>query len=133
MRPQAKYNGLYTATFDQEGVRHARKIRLCDACFDEHITPYMTQQIGEDRLACPSCHIDTEDDYNAVYVTVYMPGYDAANLEFPFCGSCRDVFAGWAEQLGVPLEDRRRVDIDPSIHPSGLEVLRAMGIQPRVR
>lgn len=132
-RPQSKYNAVYLASFNQDGERYARKLRLCNGCFAEHVLPYAVDVDPEERLHCPSCHIDTEADYDAVYVTLYVPGYESSILEMPFCGSCRDTFMGWANQRGVPLEDRRRADIGPSTHASGLEVLRSMGIQPRVR
>jgi hypothetical protein len=132
-RSQVKFNALYVAWFNAEGGRVARKLRLCNACFNEHVLPFVDVIDPTERLHCPSCHIDTDSDYQAVYGELYMPGYEKETIEIPFCDSCRNIFVNWAGALGVALEDRRRADIGPTTHPSGLEVLRAMGIQPRVR
>jgi len=132
-RPQSKFNTLFLAWFTPEGARTARKLRLCNSCFNEHVSPYALPVDVEERLHCPSCHIDTEDDYEAVYGNLYMPGYEPEQIEMPFCPSCKNVFTAWAGSHGVSLEDRRRAESGPSTHPSGLEVLRSMGIQPRVR
>jgi hypothetical protein len=132
-RPQTKFNSVYLAWFNSEGTRVARKLRLCNVCFSEHILPYTDPAEPDERLHCPSCHIDTDTDYQAVYGTLFVPGYEADILEIPFCDSCRNIFVAWAGARGGALEDRRRADIGPSTHPSGLEVLRSMGIQPRVR
>lgn len=132
-RPQSKFNSVYLAWFDLEHERQARKLRLCNGCFVEHVLPYVDLVNPDERLHCPSCHIDTEDDYRAVYGQVFMPGYDSEQIEIPFCEGCFTVFHEWASQRGESLEDRRRADIGPTTHPSGLEVLRSMGIQPRVR
>lgn len=132
-RPQSKYTSAYLAWFNDEGVRVARKLRLCDSCLVEHVLPYVQPIDPNERLHCPSCHIDTEDDYRAVYGKVFMPGYPEENIEVPFCEGCRLIFVAWANERGVPLDDRRGADDGPTTHPSGLEVLRSMGIQPRVR
>ena len=132
-RPQSKFNTLFLAWFNGEGERLARKLRLCNDCFNEHVGAYALPIDVQERLHCPSCHIDTEDDYDAVYGNLYMPGYEPEQIEMPFCSSCHVTFIGWAMQHGVPLEDRRRAETGPTTHPSGLEVLRSMGIRPRVR
>ncbi len=132
-RPQSKYNSVYLAWFDAEGTRVARKMRLCNECFNEHMLGFVEPIDPDERLHCPSCHIDTETDYQAVYGEVYIPGYEKETIEIPFCDNCRNMFVAWAVARGVALEDRRRAEIGPSTHPSGLEVLRAMGIQPRAR
>lgn len=132
-RPQVKFNSLYLAWFNDEGERVARKLRLCDVCMVEHVTPYALPVDPSEDLRCPSCGINTEKDYRAVYGTLFMPGYEQELVEIPFCDSCFTVFHEWASQRGVSLEDRRGAAIGPTTHPSGLEVLRSMGIQPRVR
>lgn len=132
-RPQSKYTSAYMAWFNAEGVRVARKLRLCDGCLTEHLLPYVQPIEPDERLHCPSCHIDTEDDYQAVYGRIFMPGYPDENVEIPFCDSCRNVMVEWLGARGEALEDRRRADDGPTTHPSGLEVLRSMGIMPRVR
>jgi hypothetical protein len=132
-RPQGKYNALYAAWFNDEGARIARKLRLCNACLAEHVLPYTEPIDLDERLHCPSCHIDTDTDYRAVYGKLFVPGYEPDTLEMPFCEGCRLIFVAWAGQRGEPLEDRRGADVGPSTHPSGLAVLRSMGIDPRVR
>jgi hypothetical protein len=132
-RPQPKYIAAYLAWYDAEGTRAARKLRLCDACFAEHVLPYIEPVDPNERLHCPSCHIDTDADYQAVYGKVYMPGYAGETLEIPFCDSCRNLFVQWAGARGEALEDRRGAEVGPSTHPSGLEVLRSMGIVARVQ
>lgn len=132
-RPQSKYNSAYLAWFASDGTRVARKLRLCNACFNERLLPYAEPIDLEERLHCPSCHIDTDSDYQAVYGQIFIPGYEQETLEIPFCDSCRNIFVNWAGERGVALEDRRGAEVGPTTHPSGLEVLRAMGIRPNVR
>lgn len=132
-RSDAKYVSAYLAWFNQEGDRVAYKSRLCMNCFNEHLLPYAFVQEPSDELRCPSCGIGTETDYQAVYGKVYIPGYEPEDVEIPFCESCRVVFSAWVVEHSGALEDRRRADIGPTTHPSGLEVLRAMGLPPRVR
>jgi hypothetical protein len=132
-RPQVKFNAVYLAWFDVEGERKARKLRLCNGCFNDHMLGYIDPIDPTERLHCPSCHIDTDEDYRAVYGKVYVPGYEEEQIEIPFCEGCFTVFHEWASQRGVSLEDRRRAVDGPTTHPSGLEVLRSMGIEPRVR
>lgn len=133
MRPQAKYISVYLAWMTMDSERHARKLRLCDTCYMEHVAKYDAPADSNDRLTCPSCGIDTDDDYDAIYGTVFGGGLDRHQLEIPFCSSCSIILREWVAQRGAPLEDRRRADVGPTTHPSGSEVLRSMGIQPRVR
>lgn len=132
-RPQAKFVWVSVAYFTAPGERLARKMRLCNGCFAERIGGYIVLRDPDDRLTCPSCGIDTEDDYEAVYGTYIAPGEAPEQLEIPFCSPCRNIFVEWAESRGESLEDRRRADSGPTTHPSGLDVLRSLGIQPRVR
>jgi hypothetical protein len=36
-------------------------------------------------LTCPTCGEDTEQDYDAVYATAYVPGGGKLTYEWPFC------------------------------------------------
>lgn len=132
-RQQSKYTSAYLAWFNIESERIARKLRLCQDCFSEHLLPYVFSDDQVDELHCPSCGISTDSDYHAVYGKIFLPGYDPEEVEIPFCESCWVVFAQWAGTHSETLEDRRRADDSPATHPSGLEVLRSMGIVPRVR
>jgi hypothetical protein len=133
LRPQSKYNDLYCNWSNDLGERVAYRLRLCNGCAAERVLPYVEERSADDNLSCPSCHIDTDTDYAAVFGTIFLQGREQLLLEIPFCGSCRVIWTTWASERGMLLEDRRGAGASPSTHSSGIEVLRAMGIEPRVR
>jgi hypothetical protein len=112
-------------------VRVAYRCRLCRACLAERCAHVLRRYEGEERLTCPGCGIDTEDDFDAVFTTAYIPSYGKVAGEAPFCGACAAIYRNWVLDKCQLLEDTLGATGGPQQHPSGDEVLRAMGIEPR--
>jgi hypothetical protein len=115
-----------------DGVRKAYRARVCTACFVARVAPLAIDYPTDQSLTCPSCHIGTDDDYDALWITAYMPSYGAYRIEAPFCGACAAIYRGWVLEHAWELEDQLGAADGPQTHPTGDEVLRSMGISPRV-
>lgn len=116
-----------------DGVRIAYRGRLCAVCFAAKVAPLSIDYEGVERLTCPNCGIDTEEDMDAVYTTSYIGGYGEFRTESPFCAACAAHYRIWVQEHGWRLEDQRGATGGPSTHPSGADILRSMGITPRER
>jgi hypothetical protein len=81
------------------------------------------------ELACPSCHISTETDYDAVYFNLFIPGYGRRDIEAPFCNACAAHYRIWVQECSDALEDRGRADVGPTSTVSSIDVLRALGLR----
>lgn len=99
---------LYWAWTNADGRRRAWKQRVCPDCVREHFAPLIFK--AEDPvLICPSCGIGTADDFDAVYLSYFMPGMPAGQSEMPLCPSCAVVVRNKALHGARPLEDRGAV------------------------
>ena len=111
--------------------RRAWLLHLCPACFGARVGSLWRDYEGVERLTCPSCGIDTEDDHDDVYVTAYVPSYGELKVEAPFCGACAALYRIWVQEHGRERESQLGASASPQAHPSGADVLRSMGIVPR--
>lgn len=68
---------------------------------------------------------------DAIYTTSYLPQYGEFRTESPFCGACAATYRSWVLDHAWELEDHGGATGSPSTHPSGEEILRALGIEPR--
>lgn len=132
-RSQPKYTSVTWAWVRSDGVRVAYRGRLCNACFMAKVSPIALEYSGDMALTCPQCGIDTEGDMDAVWTTSYLPGYGELKGEAPFCGACAAMYRVWVLDHSWSLESNVGPAAGPTTHASGDEVLRAMGIVPRVR
>lgn len=130
-RPSEKMSQVTFAWRRADGVRTARRARLCTACFASKVAPLSIDYSGSTSLTCPSCGIDTEEDMDAVYTTSYIGGYGEFRTESPFCGPCAAQYRIWVCDHSWELEDQLGATGGPQQHPSAEEILRAMGIEPR--
>jgi hypothetical protein len=130
-RNEDKYTSTTFAWRRADGVRVAHRARLCVGCFAAKVAPVDRDYVGVDRLTCPNCGIETEEDMDAIYFTCYIPRYGEHKIEAPFCAACAASYRVWVLEHSWELEDQRGATGGPSIHPSAEEVLRAMGIEPR--
>jgi hypothetical protein len=88
-----------------DGQRVAYRQRLCFSCVTETLAPlYVACESG--ALTCPSCGIDTADDYDAIYCSFYPRGVGKMNFEAPTCGACAAKIRVRAMEGATRLEDR---------------------------
>lgn len=122
---------LFVTWRDAAQVRHGFRTQLCVSCYVAKVAPLDVDRDPATALTCPSCGIDTDTDYDAVYVNQFIPKYGRRDLEVPFCNACAAHYRIWAESVGDALEDRGGADVSPSTEVSSIDVLRALGIQVR--
>jgi hypothetical protein len=111
------------------GDRLAYKTTLCVSCFAAKVSPLDLHFDGVERLRCPNCGIDTDDDYDAVFVNCFIPHYGRRDIEAPFCNACAAHYRIWVQECGDALEDRGRADDSPSPMLSASATLRALGLR----
>ena len=94
------------------------------------VSPLAMSYTGAERLTCPNCGIDTEDDMDAIYTTNFIPGYGEMKTESPFCNACAAHVRVWILDHSWPLEDLLRATGGPQQDTTGDEILAALGIDP---
>jgi hypothetical protein len=95
------------------------------------VSPLAASYVGVERLTCPGCGIDTEDDMDAIYTTSYIGGYGEFKTESPFCNACAAQLRIWVQEQGWLLEDQLGATGGPQLDISAAETLRSLGIELR--
>ena len=127
-RNQPKYAQVTFSWRRADNVRVAYRARLCNGCWAQQVAPLDRVYDGTDRLTCPNCGIDTEDDMDPIYTTSFLPEYGKFTTESPFCASCAAIYRIWVLDHAELLSDTVQ---GPPVAPgqtSAEEVLRALGI-----
>lgn len=88
--------GVYWRWMRADGVWKHYYQRICTPCYTAHVLPLDIDYAADERLRCPSCGIDTEDDYDAVYTTSFPGKGPQVETESPFCGACAVPIRQWA-------------------------------------
>jgi hypothetical protein len=114
-----------------DGRRKAYRAILCMACYVYAVAPLDIDYVDVESLKCPQCGIDTEDDYDAIYITSFIPNYGKRSVESPFCGACAAVKRSWVQAHARELEDGVGATGGPYPDVSGEDVLKSLGIQAR--
>jgi hypothetical protein len=96
---------LYWAWTNANGARRAWKQRICPDCFRSELTELIVRST-DPVLICPACGIGTAEDYDAVYLSYFLPGMPGGQAEFPMCPPCAAVLRGKAIKGARQLEDR---------------------------
>ena len=120
---------VYWAWFDVEGSRHAYKQILCIAHFIERVLPLEVAS-HDNAGACPVCGIDTADDVDGNYCTIYAPGLGVVKLELATCPPCAARTRIAAQEGSRRLEDRSLGASLQAPNPSGTQVWAALGLRP---
>jgi hypothetical protein len=85
-------------------------------------------------LLCPACGISTVDDYDPVYVKIYVPGLVPLNSEWPLCPPCAVPVRQRAMQGAQQLEDRQSGGLGAAGGPQPVTAAAtwaSLGIVPR--
>jgi len=109
-------------------VRVAWRAILCMPCYIAKVVPLDFDMLADARLTCPSCHIDTEDDFDAIYVTSFIPNYGKRQIQAPFCGACAAHYRIWVQEHAVLLQDSVGATGGPYSDVLPEDVLRSLGI-----
>ncbi len=122
---------LYWAWTNADGRRKAWKQKVCSDCFRENYAPLVVRAM-EPVLMCPNCGISTADDYDAVYLSAFLPGMPSTQSEMPLCGGHAAELRSLALRGAVQLEDRGVGVGGPQlVVPSSTQVWEALGLRPQ--
>lgn len=134
-RPDDKLSQVTWAWLLSNRQRTAYRQKLCPMCVATNLLAVDKGIAAGERLTCPSCGIDTEDDMDPVYATAYFPGYGKERYEMPFCGACAVEIRSRAQKNAEHLEDREMGSRGqaPGNAPSPATVWEALGLRPRNR
>lgn len=128
---QGKPISLYWAWTVADGRRRAWKQKVCAACFEEHFVRLVVTAM-EPILICPACGIGTVDDYDAVYLSYFIPGMSSGQSEMPLCGPCAVAVRNKALEGAAPLEDRGVGVGGPQPQAPGAAAMwEALGLRPK--
>jgi len=114
-----------------DGVRVAYRAILCMPCYVQLVVPLDLEYAADAALTCPNCGIETEGDYDAIYVTAFIPNYGKREIQSPFCGACAAIKRIWIQEHAQQLEDQLGATGGPNPTPTADEVLAALGIRAR--
>jgi hypothetical protein len=131
-RNSAKYSQVTWAWKRADNTRAAWRQTLCAGCFAQLVLRVDKPDATEGTLTCPACGIDTEHDYDAIYITAFLPGYGKMTYEWPTCGACAVPIRAEAMVNAQLLEDRpvQGPTAAPAQDPS-LSAWADLGIVPR--
>lgn len=122
---------LYWAWNNADGHRRAWKQKVCYDCFRDRYSKLVIAAM-EPVLMCPNCSISTADEYDAVYLSYFVPGMPSDSSEMPLCGACAVDVRNTA-LLGATALDDRGVGVGgpQPVAPTGAEVWEALGLKPK--
>lgn len=130
-RPQNKLLQVTWSWRRADGVRKAYRSRLCAPCFAIQVGPMSIDYTTAERLTCPGCGIDTDDDNDPIYTTTYGPFAEPLRTEAPFCAPCAAVRRSWILDHSRELVDQLGATGGPQQEVSAADVWRSLGIEPR--
>jgi len=130
-RKPGKMASAYWAWYLADGGRSAWKVRYCVACFRAEIGSLLgtLRALGEESSpsACVSCGLDTKDDADPVYLTLYLPSRDPEEFALLLDGACAAKLRSPLTTHGERLPDRGGVVRGPSPSTSAWD---AIGLSP---
>lgn len=118
------------AWWRSDNVRKAYRQRLCMDCFVRNVAP-LEVATRDYSTNCPCCHIDTSDDMDPVYLTVYVPSVGPVRLEMPTCPVHAAEIRIRAQVGAQELEDSSSGAASPSPRTDASDAWSALGIEPR--
>src|SRR6478736_3066133 len=75
--------GVYWRWMRADGIWKKYYHRICIGCYQAKVAPLEVTYDASENLRCPSCGIDTEEDYDAIYVTSFPTGQIQAGADAP--------------------------------------------------
>jgi len=99
----------YNAWFADGESRVCFRQRLCVGCLGEELGEIIRSQVelSEDAETCPACgSSNANGDLDPTFVTVYMPGREAAEFGLNTCASCAQKLRVELRQGAEAMKDR---------------------------
>src|SRR5215471_10897869 len=97
-RTGAKPVTVFWGWRDVEQRRHAYRQQLCVDCFQTQLSGVANTPTDAEVLTCPQCGIRTEEDYDACFANLFIPGYGRLDVEAPLCASCAAKLRMWVRE-----------------------------------
>lgn len=130
-RRPGKLASAYWAWFDQDGGRHAWRVRLCPGCAPEHLSILLeSSRLNPDNsnvFACVSCGADATEDSAPMYCTLYLPKKEPMEYAVQLDGACASRLRATISTSAELLPDRGGVVRGPSPDVSAWD---ALGLAP---
>lgn len=127
-RPKEKLASAYWAWFNADGVRSARKQRLCIDCVKRIVLPLVPPAPNDpdEPDTCPCCGGVPTDDLDPIYLTLYLPKQEARTFEIGTDAVCASAVRIDASCNAKILPDRQ----GPSQLASETAAWDALGLAP---
>lgn len=130
-RKLGKLAAAYWAWFLADGTRSAWKLKYCADCALSNLGTVLKRMrsldTGSTGYECLSCGIDSREDADPVYCTLYLPGKEPMELVMQMCGACASIFRGPIVENGERLPDRGGLVRGPSPTTTAWD---ALGLSP---
>lgn len=112
-----------------DGERTAYRQNLCVTDYCANVLPLDQEIASGEPLQCPGCHVATDDDYDAVYITAFLPGYGKERITAPLCGSCAVEIRNRAQRGAQHLEPQSSgvQGLAPEQAPGSEDVWKSLG------
>lgn len=82
--------------------------KLCERCVHDSIAPYVKRAIERgNATGCDQCGSTGPDDYDMVYLTVYLPKREREDFLLTFCSEHESEMHGRLAHLSVRLPERQ--------------------------
>jgi hypothetical protein len=127
-RKPGKLATAYWAWFLADGERSAWKLRYCPNCAVESLSKLLQQLrgMGEESSpsSCVSCGMDTNEDQDPVYLTLFLPGREPEEFALLLDSVCAVKLRSPISEHGERLPDRGGVVRGPSPSTTAWDALR---------
>lgn len=128
-RKPGKFASLYWAWFLADQSRSAWRQRLCPECFRDRCWELFKNAV-ENTETCSVCHTLPGDSVDPIYVTVYIPKKEPAELVLPTCAACAVPIRNAASERAQRLVDRGVGVRGPSTSQALTSAWDAIGLEP---
>jgi hypothetical protein len=105
-RFREKASSVYAAWMGQGG-RMSYRASLCTACVHKEIAPSVKKSIARNYdSACDDCGGTGPDDYQLVWLNVYLPKREQEAFELMFCDDCGPGKRADFSRIGIRMKER---------------------------
>lgn len=106
-RYPGKATSVYSAWRNGDGMQR-QVAKLCERCVHDSIAPYVKRAIERgNATGCDQCGSTGPDDYDMVYLTVYLPKREREDFLLTFCSEHESEMHGRLAHLSVRLPERQ--------------------------
>jgi hypothetical protein len=107
-RTPGRLASFYWAWFLADGTRVAYKERICLECTKGELALLLANSTHpSDAVSqCPACGIDSADNQDAIFLTLYAPKLEPKEFQLPTCAPCAVTIRVRIQENADKLPDR---------------------------